>query len=239
MLRFIFVILINLFRAPYTIPRMDYAAKHKDIYSEEKRYRMAQNCIKIIKRSGLIITKKFGVENLPKDGGYIMFANHQGKYDALGIIITHDKPCSVVMDEAKSHVILTRQFIDILDGKRLAIDNVRQALGVIKEVAEEVKQGRKFILFPEGGYFHNKNTVKEFKPGCFKSAMLAKCPIVPVALIDSYKVFEGIHLGFVTTQVHYLAPIFYEEYKNMNSTQIAALVKSKIVEKIKACTGCD
>lgn len=78
-----------------------------------------------------------------------MYPNHQGKYDALGIISTHKEPCSLVMDEAKSHTILVSEFVDLLQGKRLIKDNVRQALKIITEVSEDVKNGKKYILFPK------------------------------------------------------------------------------------------
>ena len=94
---------------------------------------------------------------------------------------------------------------------------MRQTVRLISEVAEEVAAGRRYIIFPEGGYFHNHNEVREFKPGCFKSAMKAKAPIVPVVLIDSYKVFEVWSIKPVTTQVHYLPAITYEEYKGKST----------------------
>ena len=65
----------------------------------------------------------------------MMYPNHQGKYDALGIIYTHKKPCSIVMDRAKSNTILVREFIDLLQGKRLDKKDVRQALTIINEVS--------------------------------------------------------------------------------------------------------
>ena len=163
-----------------------------------------------MKKTGRIKTVAHGVENLPKEGGYVMFANHQGKYDALGIMNTHDKPCSVVMDDARSHGPLVKQFIDLVQGKRLKLNDLRQAAGVIREVSNEVKAGRKFIIFPSGGYEHrNGNHVDEFKPGCFKSAMRARAPIVPVAIVDSWKVFDLWSLRKVVTQVFYLKPINY------------------------------
>ena len=55
-----------------------------------------------------------------------------------------------------------------------------------------------------------------------------------VALIDSYKVFNIFSFGKVTTQVHYLKPILYEEYKNMKSGEIALLVQERIEQVIKA-----
>ncbi|MCI5918305.1 MAG: 1-acyl-sn-glycerol-3-phosphate acyltransferase [Roseburia sp.] len=235
MIKFIYVILMNLFRAPYMIPKMRKEADHPERYTIEERYQLAKHCVRLMKMTGAIKTKAYGIENLPKEGGYMMYPNHQGKYDALGIIYTHKKPCSLVMDKAKSNTILVREFVDLLEGKRLDKKDVRQALTVINEVSEEVKNGKIYILFPEGGYeFNNRNKVYDFKAGSFKIALKTKAPIVPVALIDSYRVFNSAWLGPVTTQVHYLKPITYEEYKGMKTQEIAAMVKDRISEKISS-----
>lgn len=233
MFRFLYVIFMNIFRAPYVIPHMRYMAKHPEKYTEEQRYRMVTYMVKLVKKSAHITTEAFGVENLPKEGGYVMYPNHQGKYDALGIIITHEKPCSLVMDKNKSNGILVKEIVDLLGGKRMDIRDVRQAMKIIIEVSKEVGEGRRFILFPEGGYDHNRNNVKEFKAGSFKSAMKAKVPIVPVALIDSYKPFNSLSVKKVKTQVHYLEPISYDEYKDMKTQEVAALVKGRIESVIK------
>lgn len=233
MLKMFYVIFMNLFRAPYMIPKMRYKAQHPEKYSIEDRYELAKHCVRLMKGTGMIRTKAFGTEKLPQEGGYMLYPNHQGKYDALGIVYTHKKPCSVVIDKDKSNTILVKEFIDLLEGKRLDKADARQALGIINEVAEEVKKGRRFILFPEGGYrFNNHNILGDFKVGCFKIALKSKAPIVPVALVDSYRVFNSYHLGPVTTQVHYLEPIYYEQYGKMRTTEIAALVKQKIQEKL-------
>ncbi len=93
----------------------------------------------------------------------MMYPNHQGKYDALGIIYTI-KTVLIVMDHTKSNTILVREFIDLLQGKRLDKKDVRQALTIINEVSEDVKKGKRYILFPEGGYdFNNRNNVCNFK----------------------------------------------------------------------------
>lgn len=231
MIRFIKVILWNLPRI-YMIPRMAYMARHGDRYSEEECYDYARLAISRMMRAGRITAKRYGTENLPSEGGYIMCPNHQGKFDALGIMISHEKPCSVVIDDAKSHGILVKQFIDMLHGKRMVKDDIRQSVRVIKELAEETRKGRKFIIFPEGGYYHNRNTVKEFKPGCFKSAVKARVPIVPVALIDSYKVFGEWSLKRVESQVHFLQAIPYEEYRGMTTVEIAELVRDRITGRI-------
>ena len=115
----------------------------------------------------------------------------------------------------------------------MKLDDVRQALGIIKETSTEVKEGRRYIIFSEGGYTNNGNTLQEFKPGSFKMAMMAKAPIVPVALIDSYKVFGENSLVPVTAKVHYLEPLYYEDYKDMTSKEISDLTRNQIISVIQ------
>ncbi len=233
MLRFLLVIFGNLHRI-WMIPVMDYYSRHPEKYSEKFRYEYDRKCIKLMNRRGRISTDAYGYENLPKEGGYVMFANHQGKYDALGIMITHDKPCSVVMDADKSHTPLVKQFINLVRGKRIKLNDIKQAAGIIKEVSEEVKAGRKFIIFPSGGYEHrNGNYVDPFKPGSFKSATSAHVPIVPVAIVDSWKVFDLWSLKKIVTQVFYLKPLFYEDYRNMKTKEISDLVYGRVVDAVR------
>lgn len=232
LIRFLFVIIGNMHRI-WMIPRMEYMARHPEKYSERFRYEYNRHCIRLMNNRGRIETEGYGMENLPEKGGYVMFANHQGKYDALGIMLFHDEPCSLVMDEAKSHTPLVKQFIDLVQGKRMRLDDLRQAAGIIREVTNEVKQGRKFIIFPSGGYRHrNGNYVDPFKPGSFKSAMRAKAPIVPVALVDSWKVFDLWSLRRVKTKVFFLKPLYYEDYKDMNSKEVCELVEKRIRETV-------
>ena len=88
------------------------------------------------------------------------------------------------------------------------------------------------MIFAEGTRSKNGNKVGDFKGGSFKSATKAKCPIIPVALIDSFKPFDTKSIDPVTVQVHFLEPILYEEYKDMKTTEIASVVKERIQETI-------
>ncbi len=227
-------IIINIFRIIYYVLKSRIWMRHKDRHSEEERYALANEMVTKMNRSSGYKTIAYGQENLPKEGGYMLYPNHQGKYDVLGIFNTHEKPLSFIMDEKRSHIILVREFLDLVDGKRLEMDNPRQTIAVFQEMAEELKAGRKFILFPEGGYKENNNNIVEpFKPGSFKLAQMSKVPIVPVALVDSYKVYNSDdHFGPTTTYVYYMEPIFYDEYKNLKTKEIAEIVENRIKAKI-------
>lgn len=232
MWRYYYLVATNLFGFLRMILKMRKMAAD-DSYTEEECYKYLQYTVEFMQRKGFTSTEVFGVENLPKEGGYVMYPNHQGKYDAFGIVGVHEKPCTVVMDKAKSYALFIKQVIDMIKGKRLDKEDVRQAFGVISEVAEEVTRGKRYIIFPEGEYDKKKkNTLWDFKAGCFKTSIKSKTPIVPVTLIDSYKAWNSSIIGRVTTQVHFLKPISYDEYKGMKTNEIATLVRDRIQEKI-------
>ena len=235
MLRFLIAILLNAKRGPKIVPTMRKMARHPEKYPEKTRYLYALRLIRHIMTSGRITTEVYGTENLPTEGGYVMYPNHQGKYDALGIMYAHHNPCTFVMDKAKSYGFLVKELVDLLDAKRLDLRNVRQNMKIMDAITKEVAQGKRYILFSEGGYDKNGNRVQKFKPGSFKCATKAKVPIVPVTLIDSYLVFNSPKPNYhpVTTKVIFLKPLYYEDYKDLKTPEIANIVRNKIIDCMK------
>ena len=116
-------------------------------------------------------------------------------------------------------------------------EDIKQSLQVINQMAEEVKQGRNFLVFAEGTRSRQGNRLLPFKGGTFKSVVKAKCPIVPCALIDSYKPFDEKSIAPVTVKLVYLPPIYYEEYGAMKTPEIAELVRGRIQETIAMYEG--
>lgn len=239
MLRFYLTIIFNLYRIPYYMIKMLYYINNPEKYSEEQRYSLACKIAYMIQHSSRIKTISSGQEKLPQKGGYIMYPNHQGRYDMLGIVTEHSSPCSFIMDDKRSHMPITSQICDLMEAKRMVKSDLKQSLQIILDVADEVKVGKRYVIFPEGSYEHDHsdNKLGEFKPGCFKAAIKAKVPIVPVALIDSYKPYEGNSFRKVITETHFLNPIPYDEYKGMNTREISDLVKLRIQEAIQNITA--
>ncbi len=242
MLRYCYTILVNLIRLLDAIKTMNDMIKKSnekpEEYVEEYNYGYVRYVVDVMRKTGKIDTQVFGVENLPKEGGYMMYPNHEGKYDVYGMISVHKYPCSFVMDIKKSNHVFIKQMVDMLKGKRLSKTDNRQAMTIINEVAKEVEAGRKYILFPEGDFDKKKkNSLWEFKAGCFKISLKSKTPIVPVVLYDSYVPYNTMKIGKVKTQVHYLPPIYYDEYKDMNTHQIADMVRQRIQNKLDELDG--
>ena len=198
---------------------------------------MIKKVTKAANRAGRVTIESYGLENIPKENGFILYPNHQGMYDVLSLINSCEKPLSVVMKKEVQDVVLLKQVRKIMGAKAMDRQDIRQSLKVITEVAKEVSEGKNFVIFAEGTRSRQGNKLLEFKGGSFKAATKAKCPIVPVALIDSFLPFDSHSIRPVTVQVHYLPPIRYEEYQGMKTTEIAEMVKARIEKKISEEEG--
>ena len=79
----------------------------------------------------------------------------------------------------------------------------------------------------------------------YKRALLLALPVMGqlliqnmVALVDNFKVLDQKGCAPVKVQIHYLKPIPYEEYAGMKTQEVAALVRSRIEEKITEAISC-
>jgi 1-acyl-sn-glycerol-3-phosphate acyltransferase len=236
MKRIIYMALCCFFRLPFWLFRI-FQLCNIEKYDKETRYAFLHKITPIVIKRGRIKVLCYGLENLPKETGYIMFPNHQGLFDALLFLQTHERPFVTVMKKEVKNIFLLKQVIQLLQAEVIDREDVRQSMQVIMNMTRRVKEGENFLIFAEGTRSRKGNQLREFKGGSFKSAMNAKCPIVPVALIDSFKAFDTHSIKKQTVQIHYLKPLYYEDYQGMKSTEIAALVSSQITNTIENYTS--
>ncbi len=228
MKRILMMVLRNLYMVPYGWVRLCYRAAHVDKYSEEDMYAFLRWIDLHANRGGRVHIDAHGRENIPDKDGFMFFPNHQGLYDVLAIIEASPRPFSVVAKKEIAKIPFLKQIFACMKAFMLDREDVRQAMQVIINVTKEVQKGRNYLIFAEGTRSKKGNHVGSFKGGSFKAATKARCPIVPVALIDSFKPFDTNTIKPVTVQVHFLKPLTYEEYKDMKTTEIAALVEERI-----------
>ena len=183
-------------------------------------------------KGGNVTIDAHGIENIPKEDGFMLFPNHQGLYDMLAIENVIPRPLSAVVKKEAANIPFIKQVMACMRAYSLDRDDVRQGMQVIMNVAKDVANGKNFVIFPEGTRSRDGNNVQEFKAGSFKAATKAKCPIIPVALIDSFKPFDTNSTSPVTVQVHFMEPLYYEDYKDMKTKEIATLVRDRIQNKI-------
>ena len=226
------MVLRNFWRVPGAYAKVCRYAKHTEKYSEEEKYAHIQYIMKRGVASGNIDLQVYGKENIPEENGFLMYANHQGLFDVVAIAASCDKPWGAVLKKELCGLPLLKQLIVCTKSFPMDREDIRQSMEVIISVTKEVKNGRNYLIFPEGTRSKNGNKMLEFHSGSFKCATKSKCPILPIAFIDSNKVFDQKGSKPVTMQIHYLEPIYYEEYKDMNTTELAAMVQARIEDVI-------
>ena len=222
----------NILLVPDMWFKLCYYASHVEKYTEPERYKMLKFIVKRANKGGNVTIDIHGQENIPEQNGFMFFPNHQGLYDVLAIVDACPVPFSVVAKKEVENVPFLKQVFACMKAYMIDRNDIRQSMEVIGSVTKEVVSGRNYLIFAEGTRSKNGNKLLEFKGGSFKSATKAKCPIVPIALIDSFRPFDTNSITPVTVQVHFLKPMEYEEYKDMKTPEIAKEVKRRIEEVI-------
>ena len=229
--RIVTMVLKNLWHVPGAWFKLCHYAKNTDKYPELEQWQHIQHILRLAVKGGNIDLKVTGLENIPREA-FMMYANHQGMFDVLAIAATCDAPLGAVLKKELYDVPFLHQIALCTKSYAMDREDVRQSLTVIQNVTEEVKKGRNYLIFPEGTRSKLGNRMQEFHGGSFRCATKSKCTILPVALVDSFKVLDQKGSAPVTVQLHYLKPIPYAEYAGLKPAEVAALVKQRIQEKI-------
>lgn len=231
--RLVAVVLKNIHRIPGLYAKLCRYARHPESYPEEERWAHIQKILRLVIFSGKVELEVTGTENIPTEGGFLMYGNHQGLFDVVALGATCPMPLGAVLKKELANVPLIKQIIPCTQSFPMDREDVRQSLTVIQAVTEEVQKGRRYIIFPEGTRSKNGNRMGEFHAGSFRCAVKAKCPIVPLAFVDCFRVLDQKGNGPVKAQLHYLPVISYDEYKEMKAAQVAALVKERIQQVLE------
>ncbi len=234
MQRILLMVLRNFWRVPAAWFKLCHYAKHTAEYPEMEKWKHIQYILKMAVVSGNLDFECHGVENIPVKNGFLMYANHQGMFDIVAIGATCPNPLGAVLKKELGEVPFVKQVKECTNSFCMDRENLRQSMTVISNVIKEIKNGRNYLIFPEGTRSRNGNEMLEFHTGSFKCATKTKCPIVPVAFVNSFKVLDEKGWKPVNVQIHYLEPIYYEEYQDMNTAELAAMVHDRIEAVVRA-----
>ena len=233
MKRILLMVFRNIILVPFMWCKLCYYASHVEKYAEQKRYDMLRFIVFRANKGGNVHIDVHGEENIPKENGFMFYPNHQGMYDVLAIVEACSVPFSVVAKKEVGNIPFLKQVFACMKAYLIDRDDLRQSMQVIIDVSKEVASGRNYLIFAEGTRSKLGNKLLDFKGGSFKAATKAKCPIVPVALVNSFKPFDTNSIKQVNVEVHFLKPMYYEEYKDMKTTEIANEVKKRIAEVVE------
>ncbi len=231
MKRILLMVLRLFYRVPGWLMKMHRWAKD-DTHSIREKYDLLQDITRRANKAGRVEVQVFGSENIPEAPGFLIIPNHQGFFDMMTLISTCPQPLTGVIKKEARNWPLVKSVCDLLRCMDLDRESPKDALRVITEISDRIKKGENVVIFPEGTRSRQGNIMGEFKPGTFKSALMSKCTILPVALIDCYKPFDTHSIKPVKVQIHYLKPIPYEEYAGMRTKELAPMVQARIQETL-------
>ena len=172
--------------------------------------------------------KLVGKENVPKEGAYIMCANHLSNWDPP-IIVSCTKRVLHVMAKEE---LFKNKFIHWL-AKKVCVFPVKRGkmdLESIKHSLKVLNSGEILMLFPEGT---RKGLEKNGKAqnGAAFMALRTGVPVIPVLI-------EGKMKPFTKVTVYYGKPIDYSKYKtNKPDKELLEKISKDIMDNIIRLTS--
>jgi long-chain acyl-CoA synthetase len=137
-----------------------------------------------------------GLDNLPRQGPYLICPNHQGYLD--GVLVASLLPYSVVKDlfslgwSPYYTTGIRRVLAEMI--KTLPIDPDSNLLHAMKISGHGLKAGKILLMFPEGG-MSSDGTLQTIKKGAAILAKELNIPILPVAIEGTLEVWSRVSNG--------------------------------------------
>ncbi|HEW91996.1 MAG TPA: 1-acyl-sn-glycerol-3-phosphate acyltransferase [Thermotogaceae bacterium] len=122
-----------------------------------------------------------GMENIPKDSNFLIIANHQSLLDIPLLLAYIDPTLAFIAKKEVSKIPMIGSFVKEMGGVLLDRSDIKKAVAALMEVMKGLREGRSFVLFPEGTRSADGN-LREFRKGSLKIALRTKVKILPVVI---------------------------------------------------------
>ncbi|OQA00709.1 MAG: 1-acyl-sn-glycerol-3-phosphate acyltransferase [Planctomycetes bacterium ADurb.Bin401] len=126
----------------------------------------------------------FGVENIPKKGGFILLCNHQCWLDPMFVVVPVVRRCVFAARDSLFRVPLFGWFFKVYNC--IPIKRNHSDIAAIRECIEKLKSGFGLVLYPEGTRTAN-GKINRLKPGFNLLAKRASVPIIPVVIDGAFE----------------------------------------------------
>lgn len=152
-------------------------------------YKINKNLSKNIVRFSGCDLEIIGQENIP-DQAALYVSNHQSYLDIPLLVHVLDQPLGFVAKKELRRVPVIGKWIYFTESVFIDRKDIRQSLRAINDASKKIKDQHSMVIFPEGTR-SKTSEMNPFKPGSLKIAEKAKAYVVPVTIVDSYKLYEG------------------------------------------------
>ena len=173
--------------------------------------------------------KAKGLENVPKTGPLVIYANHKSYTDAF--VLMEKLPRSITLTPKKSvmKIPIVGAWLKTYDVFPINRTNARETKHDMDKAIETVKKGYAMSVFPEGSISNRlSEEIAYMRPGSFKLALKAEADILIVRFDGNHLVRKRAPL-LKTRRYITVLPVFrYEEFKSLSTQEIAQEVMHRI-----------
>jgi 1-acyl-sn-glycerol-3-phosphate acyltransferase len=175
--------------------------------------------------------RAFGCEHIVPGQTHVFMSNHQSHVDIVALMVALPTLPGFLAKKELRSVPFLGAAMEV--GGHVFIDRQRRtdALKVIDGAAEQVRDGKSIVIFPEGTRSDGA-AIYRFKKGGFHLARKAGVPVVPVGLRGTSTVLpkHGSLLRGAPVEVHIGEPVPAHEVSAMPVQDLMARVRSAICE---------
>ncbi len=211
-------------------------SKKKEYKEYNKTYRhIFRNYTRFVLSLFGVKIKCEGLEKLPQNETFALYFNHRSNVDSLIIDVTLSKyPLVFVGKESLFHIPFFGKMI-----RKVGYINLER--GHLRSEFESIKRGINYLennecsvgIAPEGKRNFTEETLLEFKPGAFNLVTKTHKDLVIITLKNTEKVKKNLLLKRHPVEMKVLDVIKYEDIKEMKTSEIANLVREKMLEELE------
>lgn len=173
--------------------------------------------------------KIIGLEHLPKDPGFTIYANHTSMMDIAVLMYSLRKyPIAFLAKKTIRNLLGIGKWTPELGCVMIDRSNPRKGAESIVNVIKNVKAGSTMVIFPEGTRSPHLGKLIDFKAGSFKVALKSKAPLLPITIkkASNFKKVIWPMPKRITLIIHDAIP--FDDFNTMTSNELADKVKSII-----------
>lgn len=174
-----------------------------------------------------------GSENIP-DGHPVLFvSNHQSHMDSAIIHGFVKLPKGFIADKEVKNIPILRTWLKYMKCIFINRNDVRQNIRSMEEGVKILREGHSMVIYPEGRLDEGKR-LGEFKKGCVKLAMKAGVPILPITMINSYRIMsrDGSKISSAAVQCIISQPIQISSLENDDESILTQKIRDIIAKNL-------
>ena len=187
-------------------------------------YKIAKVALRILYKILFRMTVE-GTQNVPKEGGAILCANHSSNFDPVTMgIYSRREICYMAKKELFENKFLRWLIVQL---HAFPVDRTTADMKAFKIAVKLLKEGKVIGMFAQGTRV-KAGEEKAAKAGVALFAVKAQVPVVPVAISGSCKPFSKM-------KIVYGKPLYLEQYRQKRLNTEALNEITEIIMKEINC----